>query len=72
MEKVNHMIENLYPKERLISEWKRDLVDSLNVRNESELHVIQRSARSTMDLAIKLYGFEFADELQQIRKEVLK
>lgn len=72
MEKVSQMIENLYSRERLISDWKRDLIDSLNVRTESELHVIQCSARSTMDLAIKLYGFEFADELQKIRKEVLK
>lgn len=61
----------VFTKEKLKSDWIQDLTDSMAAISESERNSIARDAKSTMMLGIKLYGFDFADELQKIRKEVL-
>lgn len=63
--------KEIYTKERLRNDWTHDLEDFESALTESEKEKCRRDAKSTMMLGIKLYGFDFADELQMIRKEVL-
>lgn len=62
----------IYTRNQLKNDWIRDLIDFQNAITDSERNSIQRDAKSTMMLGIKLYGFAFADELQEIRKGILK
>lgn len=64
--------KDIYSKERLKNDWINDLNDFQDSMSESEKETCRRDAKSTMMLGISLYGFEFADELQEIRKEVLR
>lgn len=59
-------------REKLIQDWKNDLEDFKNAISESEREACRKDAKSTMLLGIKLYGFNFADECNEIRKDILK
>lgn len=60
----------IYTREHLKNDWIQDLTDFQNAISESERESWRKDAKSTMMLGIKLYGFEFADELNKTRKEV--
>lgn len=63
---------DIYTRNQLKNDWIRDLSDFQNAITESEKETCRKDAKSTMMLGVKLYGFSFADELQEIRKGILK